>query len=73
MCPTGDVIALVRQARLVVLASKWDSNSSTTQFQIAFCGIPQEGDAITSVLCLPIVRQTQNSDVNNVVNGSSFE
>lgn len=63
VCPTGDVIAIIRQTRLVVLTSKWDFNSSTTQYQISFCGIPQENDAITAILCLPVVGQTQNSDV----------
>lgn len=65
VCPTGDVIALARQTRLIVLSSKWDSNLSSTQYQISFSSIPHENDVITAVLCLPIVGQTQNSDVCN--------
>ncbi|CAH0555656.1 unnamed protein product [Brassicogethes aeneus] len=61
--PTGDIIAIAQERRLVVLTSKWDSSLSLSQFQISYSGSAHEYDKIKAVICLPIVGQSQSSHV----------
>ncbi|KAL3269925.1 hypothetical protein HHI36_008982 [Cryptolaemus montrouzieri] len=61
--PTGDLIALAKDRRLVVLTSKWNSTTSCSQFQITFSGQAHDVDNIRTVLCLPIIGHTKSSHV----------
>ncbi|EFA10326.1 rab3 GTPase-activating protein non-catalytic subunit [Tribolium castaneum] len=61
--PTGDVIALANDRRLVILTSKWDTSSSLSQFQITYSGSVHESDNIKSVICVPVVSQTKSSHI----------
>lgn len=60
--PTGDVIAFSYRANVAIATSKWESSTNSLLFSQASHErdlIP--GDDITSVLCLPIVGQSQSS------------
>ncbi|XP_018563175.1 rab3 GTPase-activating protein regulatory subunit [Anoplophora glabripennis] len=61
--PIGDLIVIANERKIVVLSSKWDSQSSMNQFQISFSGSIHEYDKVKAVLCLPIIGQSQNSHV----------
>ncbi|KAJ8932772.1 hypothetical protein NQ314_014475 [Rhamnusium bicolor] len=61
--PTGDIIAIANERKIVVLTSKWDTQSSLSQFQITHFGSIHEYDKVKAILCLPIVGQSQNSHI----------
>lgn len=63
-CPTGELIALAREKRLLIVSAKWDLSSESNQYQISFSGIPDQNDVIKAVACLPVVGQTQSSHVS---------
>lgn len=60
--PTGELIAFTNKNRIVVLSAKWDSNAVLNQYYISYSGTLNT-EPITSVLCLPIASQSQNSQV----------
>ncbi|CAG9761149.1 unnamed protein product [Ceutorhynchus assimilis] len=61
--PTGDLIALANERRLVILNSKWDTSSSLSLFQINFSASIHEYDKVKSIVCLPIVGESHSSHV----------
>lgn len=61
--PIGDIIVIGRGKKMVILTSKWDSNSSSSIFQQTFSGTVHESDNIKSVLCVPIVTQSKSSNI----------
>ncbi|KAF5303849.1 hypothetical protein FQR65_LT08106 [Abscondita terminalis] len=61
--PTGDTIALANEKRLVILTARWDSNNSLNRYDILFSGCVDNDDPIRAVLCLPVVIQSQSSQV----------
>lgn len=61
--PTGDIIAIGNERRLVILAAKWDNSSSQSQFQIVSSGTIHESDSIRGIAILPIVSQAKSSRV----------
>ncbi|XP_017784588.1 PREDICTED: rab3 GTPase-activating protein regulatory subunit [Nicrophorus vespilloides] len=64
MSPTGDVLALAHNTRLAVLTGKWDSSTSCNQFHTSQeSSFASTEEPIKSVLCLPIVIQSQSSQV----------
>lgn len=64
IAPTGDVIALAKDRRLVILTAKWDSETSSTNYHTTFAGTVHESDNIKTVLALPIVTLTKSSHVS---------
>lgn len=66
MSPVGDIIAIGKGRKLVLLTSKWDSESSMHVFQITYSGIIHETDNIKSILCIPIVAQSKSSNVSRL-------
>ncbi|XP_030750579.1 rab3 GTPase-activating protein regulatory subunit [Sitophilus oryzae] len=61
--PTGDVIVIANEHRLVLLTSKWDTLKSLSTFQIIFSESIHESEKIRTVLCLPIVGLSHSSRV----------
>lgn len=61
--PTGDIIGIANERRLVVLTSKWDSSASQSFFQITYSNSIHEYDKVKAVLCVPIVGNSQSSHV----------
>ncbi|GJQ87312.1 hypothetical protein Trydic_g17361 [Trypoxylus dichotomus] len=61
--PSGDIVALVYDKRLIVLTGRWDSNLLISNFHITFNEAVDLHDTITSVLCLPVVTQSSSSQV----------
>ncbi|KAK5645471.1 hypothetical protein RI129_006771 [Pyrocoelia pectoralis] len=61
--PTADIIAIAHDKRLVILTAKWDTLKSISTFDILFSGCIDNEDSITAVLCLPVVIQSQSSQV----------
>ncbi|KAJ8913603.1 hypothetical protein NQ315_013425 [Exocentrus adspersus] len=59
--PTGDLIVIANERKIVILTSKWDVQTSIYQFQVSYSGSVHEYDKVKAVLCLPIVGQSQNS------------
>lgn len=66
-CPTGELITLAREKRLVIVSAKWDLSSESNQYQISFSGVPDQNDVIKAVACLPVVGQTQSSHVSFII------
>lgn len=61
--PTGDTIVIAYDRRLVILTAKWDNVKSISTFVILFSGCVDNDDPITAVLCLPVVIESQSSQV----------
>lgn len=61
--PTGDIIALANERRLVVVNAKWDSSTSLSSFQPIYTDSIHEYDTVKAVLCLPIVGESHSSHV----------
>ncbi|KAF5291197.1 hypothetical protein FQA39_LY14439 [Lamprigera yunnana] len=61
--PTGDTLVLAHEKRLVILTAKWDSNDLLNRFEIQFSGTVVNDDPIRAILCLPVVIQSQSSQV----------
>lgn len=62
--PTGEIVTLANNDRIVVLSAKWDSNAVLSNYHISFSGtLEGTTDPITAVLCLPIASQNQSSQV----------
>ncbi|ERL83997.1 rab3 GTPase-activating protein regulatory subunit-like [Dendroctonus ponderosae] len=61
--PTGDVLAIANERRLVILSSKWDSTLSRSLFQINFADSIHDYDKVKAALCLPIVGESHSSHV----------
>lgn len=61
--PTGDLIAITNERKIVVLTSKWNPQSSMNFFQITYSGTLHSYDKIKAVLCLPIVAENVSSYV----------
>ncbi|KAJ8942197.1 hypothetical protein NQ318_021084 [Aromia moschata] len=61
--PTGDIIVIANERKIVVLSSKWDPRSSLSEFIITYSGSIHEYDKVKSVLCLPIVGQSHSTHV----------
>lgn len=61
--PTGDIIALANERRLVVVSAKWDSSTSLSTFQPIYTDSIHEYDKVKAVLCLPIVGESHSSHV----------
>ncbi|XP_066258054.1 rab3 GTPase-activating protein non-catalytic subunit [Euwallacea similis] len=61
--PTGDLIALANERRLVVLNSKWDSLTASSSFQTVFSDSIHAYDKVRDILCLPIVGESNSSHV----------
>ena len=72
MSPTGDIIAIANERRLVILTAKWDTTSSISQFQISYSGSIHESDNIRAVACVPIVGQSKSSHVMPIIASQIF-
>ncbi|KAG5866224.1 hypothetical protein JTB14_033440 [Gonioctena quinquepunctata] len=53
--PTGDLIVLANERKIVVLTSKWYSEPSLSYFHITYSGSIHEYDKVKALVCLPIV------------------
>ncbi|XP_056636903.1 rab3 GTPase-activating protein non-catalytic subunit [Diorhabda sublineata] len=61
VAPTGDLIVIANDRKIVVLTSKWDPQSSMNIFQIFHSGYIHEYDKVKAVLCVCVVDQNGNS------------
>nr|XP_023024436.1 rab3 GTPase-activating protein regulatory subunit [Leptinotarsa decemlineata] len=55
LSPIGDVIAIANERKIVILTSKWDSESSLDYFHITYSGSIHEYDKVKALVCIPII------------------
>ncbi|CAG7818474.1 unnamed protein product [Allacma fusca] len=61
--PMGDMLVIAGNSRAVFFTSEWDVKSARMKFQISFQGelAQEEGEKITSAICIPLVSKKKTS------------
>lgn len=61
VAPTGELIVIANDRKIVVLTSRWDPQTSMNIFEIFYSGCIHEYDKVKAVLCVCVVDPNGNS------------
>ncbi|CAH1999952.1 unnamed protein product [Acanthoscelides obtectus] len=61
--PTGDLIVIAHERKIIVLSAKWNPQLSANHYVITYSGTIHDYDKVKAVLCLPVVGENQHSQI----------
>nr|CAH7750373.1 unnamed protein product [Callosobruchus chinensis] len=61
--PTGDLIVIANERKIVVLSAKWNSQLSANDYVLTHSSTVHNYDKVKAILCLPVLGENQHSHV----------
>nr|CAI5849688.1 unnamed protein product [Callosobruchus analis] len=61
--PTGDLIVIAYERKIVVLSAKWNSQLSANDYVLTHSSTVHNYDKVKAILCLPVLGESQHSHV----------